>query len=406
MSANVHLRTNPKLVDGVIAEIQQRLAAQIEWFTNIYGRVERLKEEVDGQTYYTANVYKSGNDYTLIAPDSGLGNFAFFTVDEPEDVEQYIGEPVRIQSPCSLIVWVDLRTIPSGENRNTEAVKNEILHALNSLYLRYGRFYISKIYNRAESIFKGFSLDEVNNQFLMQPYCGWRFEGEIDFVADCVEVVPPEPPVEPQYIRGHFTDGRTSFTFNINRYEPITVEVDKNGWWKWDVDRTITSLYECCLDESITILDYIEIVGVDLSNITSYYFGFGRNLAENDGQRIIDMSRCKGSIKFNPLYFAYRAKCLWYMPNIDIWSNGLTLQTQSRIIAKGYIKANMNIGNLNNLLKNNIISIIEAAAANVTYTLHATIYAKCANGGEWHTEIQAAIDAKAAQGYTVTLISA
>jgi len=197
MSANVHLRTNPKLVDGVIAEIQQRLAAQIEWFTNIFGRVERLKEEVDGQTYYTANVYKSGNDYTLIAPDSGLGNFAFFTVDEPEDVEQYVGEPVRIQSPCSLIVWVDLRTIPNGEGRNTEAVKNEILHALNSLYLRYGRFYISKIYNRAESIFKGFSLDEVKNQFLMQPYCGWRFEGEIDFVADCI-VPEPEPTPEPE----------------------------------------------------------------------------------------------------------------------------------------------------------------------------------------------------------------
>ena len=94
------------------------------------------------------------------------------------------------------------------------------------------------------------------------------------------------------------------------------------------------------------------------------------------------------------------------MPNIESWGNGVTLQGQSRMIAKGYIKTNLGIGNLNNLLKYNVISIINAAAANVTYTLHSTVYAKCASGGEWHTDIQAAIDAKAAQGYTVTLISA
>lgn len=407
MSATIHTRTNPVLVDGVIAEIQAQMAAKVEWLNNIFGRVERLVKVINGKTIYSANQYKGGNEYTLIAPDSGLGNFAFFVVDEPETLDYYRGDRTHFTTPFSLIVWVDMRTITSGENRNTEAVKQELVRFLNDeLRLRSGRFFVNKIYNRAESIFKGFTLDEIDNQFLMQPFCGWRFEGEIECDAACVPYVPPVPPVEPQYIRGHFLDGRTTFTFNINQNQPITVVVDKNGWWKWDVDRTITSLRNCCLNESITILDYIEIVGVNLDNITNYYFAFGLDNIETDGQRIIDMSKCKGSIKYNPLYFAARAKCLWYMPNIESWGNGVTLQGQSRIIAKGYIKTNLGIGNLNNLLKYNVISIINAAAANVTYTLHSTVYAKCASGGEWHTDIQAAIDAKAAQGYTVTLISA
>lgn len=404
--AKIYRKETPHLFDLVIDEIQSSLAANIEWLDTIFGRCERLVKTIEGKKYYSANWYDKKNDYILVAPDENLGNFVFFTLDEPTDLLEYsVGDNTYCKIGFSIILWCDLRTINVG--RDTEDVKEQMLQTLNGLtHLRNGRFVINKIWQKAENVFESFDYDEIDNQFFMHPFAGFRFEGEFEIQTACIEVIPPTPPVEPQYIRGHFTDGRTSFTFNINRNEPITVEVDKNGWWKWDVDRTITSLYECCLDESITILDYIEIVGVDLSNITSYYFGFGRNLTENDGQRIIDMSRCKGSIKFNPLYFAYRAKCLWYMPNIDIWSNGLTLQTQSRIIAKGYIKANMNIGNLNNLLQNNILSIIQSAQANVTYTLHSTIYAKCASGGEWHTDIQAAIDAKAAQGYVVTLISA
>ena len=70
------------------------------------------------------------------------------------------------------------------------------------------------------------------------------------------------------------------------------------------------------------------------------------------------------------------------------------------------IYGNIVVSQCNALFESAILNLINAAAANVTYTLHPTVYAKCASGGEWHTDIQAAIDAKAAQGFTVTLISA
>ena len=403
----IPIKSHPALFDRVIGYVQTGLADNLPWLNFAFGKAERLVKNYNGKRVYSPNLYVGKNEYELITPDSGIGNYCFFTLDEPEDVSWEVGDRTQVEAPFSLIVWVDMRTLETDDERNTEAIKQDILRTLNGkLWMKEGRIRIDKVWEKAENIFKGFTLDEVDNQFLMQPYCGWRFEGVLEAFTDCEEVIPPTPPVEPQYIRGHFTDGRTSFTFNVNRYESITVDVDKNGWWKWDVDRTITSLWGCCSGESITILDYVEMVGVNLNNITSYYFAFGQDVIETDGQRIIDMSKCKGAITSLTNYFAARARCLWYMPNLEIWGNNVTLQAQSRIIAKGYIKTNMGIGNLNNLLKNNVLSIIQAAQANVTYTLHSTIYAKCASGGEWHSDIQAAIDTKSTQGYVVTLISA
>ena len=46
-------------------------------------------------------------------------------------------------------------------------------------------FVINRIYENAESIFKEYTLDEIDNQFLMQPYCGFRFTGEIEIEEEC-----------------------------------------------------------------------------------------------------------------------------------------------------------------------------------------------------------------------------
>ena len=70
------------------------------------------------------------------------------------------------------------------------------------------------------------------------------------------------------------------------------------------------------------------------------------------------------------------------------------------------ISKSMNLKDCNKLTKQSVLSLINAASASISYTLNSTVYNKCASGGDWYTDIQAAIDAKAQQGYTVTLISA
>lgn len=182
----IPLKSNPKLFDKVIGYIQEGLADNLLWLNYAFGRAERLVKNINGKRIYSPNLYVGNNEYELVTPDSGFGNYCFFTLDDPQDVEWVVGETSTLVAPFSLIVWVDMRTIDPDDERNTEAVKHDILAILNGgIWLKEGRIKINRIYEKAENIFKGFTLDEIDNQFLMQPYCGWRFEGEITAHSDC-----------------------------------------------------------------------------------------------------------------------------------------------------------------------------------------------------------------------------
>lgn len=175
----VPIKKNPRLFDLTIADMQKELADRLGWLDHSFGRAERLVKVIDDRKYYTPNVYVGGNDYLPVSPDAALGNFSFFVLDDPQNVDW---QPVQsdFSAPFSVIFWFDMRTITNDrDNRNTEAVKDEIVRALNSLHIRNGSFTIKKIYEQAENIYKGYTLDEVDNQFLMHPYCGFRFTGEM-----------------------------------------------------------------------------------------------------------------------------------------------------------------------------------------------------------------------------------
>lgn len=184
----VHRKMNPHLFDVAIDDIQTALYNECSWLNNIFGRCERLVKEINGRKYYTANWYKSGNDYVLIQPDEGLGNFCFFVLDEPTDLETYYaGDVTRCNVGFSLIVWCDLRTI--NNNRDTEAVKEEILKILNGhTHLHSGRMVVNRIYERAENVFREFDYEEIDNQFMMQPFAAFRFDGELIVDTLCLQL--------------------------------------------------------------------------------------------------------------------------------------------------------------------------------------------------------------------------
>lgn len=178
---------NPRLLDKVITELQRGLADRLPWLNHSFGKAERLVKMIDGRKVYTPNIYIGKNEYELLAPDDYLGNFSFFTIDDPQEISWSVGETSEIKSPFSLIVWVDMRKIQDVDNRDTESVKRQILRSLNGeIRLRHGSITINKIYERAENIFRGFTLDEIDNQFLMSPFMGWRFEGLMKVDDDCI----------------------------------------------------------------------------------------------------------------------------------------------------------------------------------------------------------------------------
>lgn len=177
----------PALFDRCICSLQDGLVKELPWLDHAFGRVERLVKTNGSVRRYTPNIYLGKDEYLLLLPDQGLGNFCYFVMDEPETVQWYPGDRSRLQSTFSLVVWVDMRTIDGDDDtRNTERIKAQVLRALNGgIWIRSGSIVIENIYSRAENVFAGFTLDEVDNQFLMSPFAGWRFEGTMQVNDEC-----------------------------------------------------------------------------------------------------------------------------------------------------------------------------------------------------------------------------
>ena len=195
-TVNAPIIENPVMLDEIIGEIQTGLIENRTWLDAAFGRAQRLSKNINGKRVITPNVYCGGwnghgpNDYIEVSPDSKIGNFSFFEVDDPQTIDA--GPWAReIKAPFGLIFWFDLtRVYNAADNRNTEKLKAQILHVLNGRagwHLSNGRILINRIYERAENIYRGYTLTEIDNQFLMHPYAGFRFDGLLEFAELCVE---------------------------------------------------------------------------------------------------------------------------------------------------------------------------------------------------------------------------
>ena len=195
MSVNAPIIENPVMLDRIVGEIQLGLVENIPWLNAAFGRAQRLTKMMNGKRIITPNVYCGGwnghgeNDYIEVSPDSKIGNFSFFEIEDPQTID--VGPWAReIKAPFGLIVWFDLtRVYNTDTNRDTERLKAQILRVLNGRtgwHLSDGRIVINRIYERAENIYRGYTISEIDNQFLMHPYAGFRFDGILEFAELCV----------------------------------------------------------------------------------------------------------------------------------------------------------------------------------------------------------------------------
>ena len=189
MEIKARLDYSAYMHDKCINELAGILKDRLPWLDASYGRCERLVKMVQGKRYYTPNIYKGKDQYESLLPDDKRGCYSFFVLREPQSLLREVQTEVRIKSPFSLIVWFDMRRVEKEMNlpdtRNTEYVKEAVLSVLETAFPQKGSITLSDIYERAENVFNGFTLDEVDNQFLMSPFAGFRFDGEMIVTNDC-----------------------------------------------------------------------------------------------------------------------------------------------------------------------------------------------------------------------------
>lgn len=182
----INLPTTPKpdtpaFFDKIIVQVQDTLKANLSWLDYSFGRSQKLVRKEEQKEYYYPGVYIRNNHYQSVEPSSELGNFSFFILEDPQQVDFNARSFNSVKVKYSLIFWFKVDTIfHSPVYRNTEGLKEDILKILTrTLFLTSGRLSVSSIYEGAKNIFSGYSIVEADSQYLMQPYAGFRFEGEL-----------------------------------------------------------------------------------------------------------------------------------------------------------------------------------------------------------------------------------
>lgn len=187
--SNIYNKRVPRLFDEAVGYLQQALQGDevfSRYLDNIFGIAERTVKQIDGRNYFSPSWFINGFDYINLLPDDTLGNYVFFTLDEPQEIEHEQGLQNRYTCGFNIILWAKFDSISDEYgDRNREAVKSDFLRVIEGAWMRRGYFRIDSIYERAENVFQGFTTDEVDNQYMMQPYYGYRFHGEITISDVC-----------------------------------------------------------------------------------------------------------------------------------------------------------------------------------------------------------------------------
>jgi len=178
---------SPALLDAAFAQVQAKLLSGLSWLDFAFGKAQRLERQREGQTIRYPGVFGS-KDYINMFPDSHLGNFCFFDVPDAQVIEDWRrGHFNRFHTGFGLVFWVDLRDVYPADytRRTTEHVKEEVLRFFATTSFAGCRVEPTEIDERTENIYPGYTIAEIDNQFLMRPYAGFRMSGVITYDEAC-----------------------------------------------------------------------------------------------------------------------------------------------------------------------------------------------------------------------------
>lgn len=200
MIDRIPIKSEPKLFEAVIQQMQVALGGGLTWLDHVFGKAERVEHNISelrqyyqkhmhDEPFFTPAVYVGGGKYERIVPDKqDWGNYAFFYMDRRQDLgDQTRMMPYfRLKGEVSLVVWGDSRTIESEDDRNIESIKSDILQVLGGMMLKDAVVRWTEVYENSEEVWREYSIREAVGKLAMHPYFCFRFVGEIECNSGCV----------------------------------------------------------------------------------------------------------------------------------------------------------------------------------------------------------------------------
>jgi hypothetical protein len=188
---------NPKLFDKVLNIFNTKLAIQLPWLDYAFGQAERLTKKKGGKPFIYPAVYAGQNiegEYRSVLPDeffgqeSAITGYSFFEVSNIKDENSNPNTHGYITAQVDLIFWFNLDKLlnDASEYRNWDKAIYDIRKAIKKSNRGFkGQILPLGWTKKPEEIFKGYSLRDTQQTYLMHPFAGVRFECGIRFFEDC-----------------------------------------------------------------------------------------------------------------------------------------------------------------------------------------------------------------------------
>lgn len=184
---NIPFKSNPVLLDVMIQGIQKNLQDNLPWLDYAFGRAYKIESNSESgpKVKYPA-VYTENGEYLSVLPDDKLGNYSFILISDPTELE-IPARLSRLKVNGSIIFWLNLSTVYAEVNAiYSEEIKAEILKVLSTKALPVGcRLQVLKIYEQPENIFKEFSIQQKDTQYMLYPYYCVRIDVELTVEKLC-----------------------------------------------------------------------------------------------------------------------------------------------------------------------------------------------------------------------------
>lgn len=193
-SVNITYKTSPVLLDKVLQDIQKGLKEKLPWLDYSFGRAYKMVEHrPDGDKFVYPAAYNGNGEYVSLLPNDNFGNFSWFDIYDPQEITYVVQGLPQFTFDGAIVFWYDMSSIYDDASvLHTEEIKDEVIRILTTPGLVSGRgnIEITKIYERFENIYRGYSIEKVYNsnlykgqgiqdidkQFFLYPYAGLRIE--------------------------------------------------------------------------------------------------------------------------------------------------------------------------------------------------------------------------------------
>jgi hypothetical protein len=201
---DIALLPDPKGLDRIIQTLQLSLD-EIPWIEKSFGRAftqmrkstENVGVRSNDNIYYPA-VFQGASgelikDFEDLLVNDNLRAYCFFRCDEDDDSFEYSHLlENEFESSFSIIFWFDLDKInktfpPTKLYPFNNELKDDILEAIeNTIFETVGdRVTIETITNNPREIFREYTIDIVEQQNLVFPSGGFRFNCRAQWLQEC-----------------------------------------------------------------------------------------------------------------------------------------------------------------------------------------------------------------------------